>query len=133
MAEGQKVGNASSNPQNVVRREASITNTTANDLGGGRKPRKVEILQITGNDQDSRYAAFTPSDRLSRLGLKFNPSLYSSVYSGEMNVGSLDEVYSQLQGRKPEGYKGHSLSVSDLIKVDGKTYFVDSFGFKVVR
>ena len=100
-----------------------------NALSGGRRERRVEILQIQGDDKESREAIFMPSDRLKR----FNKSLYSPVYSGDMNVGSLDEVYSQLQGRKPDGYKGHSLSVSDLIRVDGKTYFVDDFGFRKVR
>ena len=33
-------------------------------------------------------------------------------------------------GKKPENYKGHSLSVSDLIELNGEMYYVDGFGFK---
>ena len=32
-------------------------------------------------------------------------------------------------GQKPESYKGHSLSVSDIVVLDGVNYYVDSFGF----
>lgn len=110
-----------------------ITNDFANALSGGRRARQVEILQIRGRDAESHNAKFMSTRQMRSYGIKFNPSLYSTVYSGEMNVGSLDEVYSQLQGRKPDGYNGHSLSVSDLVRTDGNTYFVDSVGFKKVR
>ena len=110
-----------------------ITNNPANALSGGRRMRQVEILQIRGRDEQSRNAKFMSTRQMRSLGIDFNPSLYSTVYSGEMNVGSLDDVYSQLQGRKPEGYSGHSLSTSDLIRTGGETYFVDDFGFKKVK
>lgn len=110
-----------------------VTNNPANALSGGRRARQVEILQIQGRDEQSRNAKFMSSRQMRKYGIDFNPSLYSTVYSGEMNVGSLDDVYSQLQGRKPDGYSGHSLSVSDLIRTGGKTYFVDDYGFKKVK
>lgn len=104
----------------------------SNALSGGVRPRRVEILQITGRDQESRNAKFMGTSSMHNLGIEYNPSLYSSVYKGDMTVGSLDDVYRKLQGTKPEGYTGHSLSVSDLVKVDGSTYFVDEFGFKKI-
>ena len=110
-----------------------ITNNPANALSGGRRVRNVEIMQIRGTDAESRNAMFASARDLRRRGQEFNPSLYSSVYSGNMNVGSLEDVYSQLQGRKPEGYTGRSLSTSDLVKVDGKVYYVDEYGFKKVK
>lgn len=33
-------------------------------------------------------------------------------------------------GEKPDSYKGHSLSVSDIVEFDGVMYYVDGFGFK---
>jgi len=33
-------------------------------------------------------------------------------------------------GEKPNSYKGHSLSVSDIVELDGVMYYVDGFGFK---
>lgn len=117
----------------VVKIKGGITNQTANALSGGLRARRVEILQIRGRDAESRNAKFASTREMRSFGIEFNPSLYSSVYNGEMNVGTLDDVYAQLQGVKPTGYKGHSLSVSDLVRVDGQTYFVDSFGFKKVK
>ena len=43
----------------------------------------------------------------------------------------LDYVFTIFNiGKKPENYKGHSLSVSDIIELDGIMYYVDGFGFK---
>ena len=58
---------------------------------------------------------------------------YRTVFSGEMPVSNLEAIYMLLNTSCPEGYTGHSLSVSDIIVVDGTTYFVDSFGFKVIH
>lgn len=57
---------------------------------------------------------------------------YKTVFSGELPVSNLEAIYMLLNTSRPDGYEGHSLSVSDIIVVDGKTYFVDSFGFKPI-
>lgn len=41
----------------------------------------------------------------------------------------LNGVYRVFNIAIPKGYKGHNLSVSDIIEVDGVRYYVDSFGF----
>lgn len=49
----------------------------------------------------------------------------------------LGEIYEYFNIRRPADFKGHSLSVSDIIVLEsGKEkgiYFVDSFGFKKVE
>jgi hypothetical protein len=50
-----------------------------------------------------------------------------------MDVEDAEDVFMALQGKKPEGYKGHSLSVSDIVKMDGKLLFCDSWGFTKVE
>lgn len=60
---------------------------------------------------------------------------YKKVYEGEIDAdeddnSALEKVFSQFQGSKPNGYNGRSVSVSDMITIDGKTYFTDDFGFK---
>jgi hypothetical protein len=64
--------------------------------------------------------------------MDFDPSIYLCVFEGLLAVNDLEEVYMALQGTKPQGYKGHSLSVSDLVEIDGKIYYCDSYGFKDV-
>lgn len=44
----------------------------------------------------------------------------------------LDEIYARFNGEHPKNFKGHSLSVSDIIVLDGNMYYVDKFGFKKV-
>ena len=44
----------------------------------------------------------------------------------------LDEIYARFNGEHPKNYKGRSLSVSDIIVLDGNMYYVDKFGFKKV-
>ena len=49
-----------------------------------------------------------------------------------MNCSDLEEVYTQFNLDPPEGFSGHSMSVSDVV-VEGKTaFFCDSIGFRPV-
>lgn len=91
--------------------------------------KKVTILQINDNVENANYKLFTPLVRLERLGLQFNKNDYKVVYNGEMDVEDVEDVYMRLQFTKPNGYKGHSLSVSDIVYMDGKYMFCDSYGF----
>lgn len=69
----------------------------------------------------------------------FTFSNYKEVYAGTTEVDETDEnePYMALEelfhilnvGAKPKGYKGHSLSVSDIVELDGVLYYVDSFGW----
>lgn len=59
---------------------------------------------------------------------------YKTVYSTHLNLNSNDmvaceELYSLFNTNTPENYKARSLSVSDIIVLDGKEYFIDSVGF----
>lgn len=45
---------------------------------------------------------------------------------------SLDDVYYRFNVDHPVGYTGHSLSVSDVVELDGKQYYCDSFGWKEI-
>lgn len=98
--------------------------------------KQVRILQIpTPRDDSNReifLKKFASLSMLKRMGMEFNPNIYTEVYCGEMEVKDAEDVYMRLQWVKPNGYKGHSLSVSDLVQMDGKTYFCDSVGFKDV-
>ena len=91
--------------------------------------KEVTILQINDNVENAHYKMFTPLERLERLGLQFDKNDYKVVFKGTMDVEDVEDVYMRLQWTKPNGYRGHSLSVSDIVYMDGKYMFCDSFGF----
>lgn len=45
----------------------------------------------------------------------------------------LEHIYSVFNIHKPRGFEGHSLSVSDVVTLDGAAYYVDSYGFKKIE
>ena len=64
-------------------------------------------------------------------------SNYKEVYSGEIDG---DDVYAVLEALFtkfniywPEDFHGHSMSVSDIVKIDNKYYYCDSIGWKEVE
>ena len=86
--------------------------------------KQVRILQIKDDTMEGVARMFAPLSRLERMGLEFDPKYYTEVYNGQMNVTNAEQVFVLLQmPNKPKGYKGHSLSVSDLVQMDGKTLF----------
>lgn len=96
---------------------------------------KITVLQLKGSDELHHYL-FSRLSLLEKLGLKVELKNYKSVYTdvreipSDDNIDFLEALYSEFQGVKPKGYKGHSLSVSDIIQIDETYYYCDSFGFK---
>ena len=93
--------------------------------------REYEILQL---NQDSREYLFMNTKELREMGVSPSASSYNTVYKGALEPGmTLDELFDKFNVDRPEDFKGHSLSVSDVIVVNderGKTaWFVDSMGF----
>ena len=80
---------------------------------------------------------FEDMEQLKRDGVQLNHDDYEVVYEGEVGEfrgnATLEALYTQFNTDHPEDFRGHSLSVSDVIviSVDGKdtAYFCDSFGF----
>ena len=95
--------------------------------------KQIEIYQIDcKKGENAHYKLFTSMRMLQSMGLQFSKNDYKVVYSGQMDVEDVEDVYMRLQFVKPNGYKGHSLSVSDVVFMDGKALFCDSYGFKDV-
>lgn len=62
--------------------------------------------------------------------------IYDKVFEGEVECGTLEEVYQMFNIGQPDGYRGRSLSVSDVVEVVGEEkstfHFCDSIGFREV-
>jgi len=80
---------------------------------------------------------FEDMEQLKKDGVQLNHDDYELVYEGEVGefrgTATLEALYTQFNTDHPEDFRGHSLSVSDVIVIsaDGKdtAYFCDSFGF----
>ena len=108
-------------------------------MRAGQPTKKFKVFQISDSAKNARNYTFTGLDMLQHLNLKVERANYKQVYDGEIAVlcndtnAVLETIYAKLQGSKPEGYTGHSLSVSDLVLMDGKYYFCDDFGFAQIN
>ena len=95
---------------------------------------------------EMRQFQFAGTESLKRRGIikdnldAIKPENYNLVYVGELfelqgrtQSATLEAVYEKFNIDHPADYKGHSLSVSDIVVLheDGKNsaHFVDSFGF----
>ena len=94
------------------------------------------IFQIKGGDE-TRDLRFEPYDRLTATGHRVDPKNYALVYSVELTPGtSLEDIYTRFNIDHPKDFKGHSLSVSDVVVLhqngQDTAHYVDSFGYKEV-
>ena len=124
------------NPREVIQRVKSALEL--------RKERfKFEIYQIPSEIEEVRSFRFASMQDLETFGLQVNRTNYEKVVSGvtkkfalasEKEKSLLQRIFMKFNENLPEGYMGHSMSVSDVIVVineDGEktAYFVDSAGF----
>ena len=114
------------------------------------------IYQIKGGDE-TRDFRFEPYDRLTATGHRVDAKNYSLVYSAELQAAgnsidrgnyeliftapltpgmSLEDIYTRFNIDHPKDFKGHSLSVSDVVVLhqngQDTAHYVDSFGYKKV-
>ena len=100
------------------------------------------ILQLRHTD-DTLYERFESYASLQRQGKEPDVDHYEVVYHGdlpktpdtpEVVMAQLEAFYVQFNTAHPEDFRGHSLSVSDIValKVGGvvSCHYVDSIGFK---
>ena len=100
--------------------------------------KQFTIFQINENVENSRYLSYCGLRSLKNLGLKFDIKNYEEVYTGNIIEGSpnminvLDDIFRQFNINHPKDFKGHSLSVSDVVYIDGHYWFCDSYGWEDV-
>ena len=67
----------------------------------------------------------------------FDIKEYNKVYDGEIESDKhdmiiLDMLFEEFNLRHPSDFKGHSMSVSDVVVLDGTMYFCDGMGWRKV-
>lgn len=98
---------------------------------------KVSVYQIVP-ELDQKGILFQDLARVKEAGGGRIPSeIYECIYSGELPVTNPEQVFVKCNCEHPEGYKGHSMSVSDVVEFqyetgESKFFFCDSWGFPEV-
>ena len=94
------------------------------------------IYQLKRGDE-TRDLRFEPYDRLTATGHAVDPANYDLIYSAPLAPGtSLEAIFTRFNIDHPKDFKGHSLSVSDVVVLhqngQDAAHFVDSVGFRQV-
>lgn len=94
------------------------------------------IYQLKRGDE-TRDFRFIPYDRLQAAGLAVDPANYDLVYTAPLAPDmSLDDIFTRFNIDHPADFKGHSLSVSDVVVLhqteQDTAHYVDSIGYQQV-
>lgn len=93
-------------------------------------------LKSDGELRDIRFESLNWVESVGRSVMREN---YDLIYTSQLTAKGLtseklDKLYYQFNNDHPEGYKGHSLSVSDVVALKQKgtvtCHYVDRFGFQ---
>lgn len=122
--------------ENEANREAQLLYGSSDKFG---------IFQLK-HDPELDHLRFTGTESLKRMGITkdnvdaIKSENYELIYVGELSElqqqsqgATLEAIYEKFNIDHPADYKGHSLSVSDIVVLhqdgDNTAHFVDSFGF----
>lgn len=94
------------------------------------------IYQLRNEDSTRDYR-FEPYDRLQAADLTVDKANYTEVYAAPLTAGTtLEDIYRTFNVDYPANFKGHSLSVSDVVVLhqngQDTAHYCDSVGFQQV-
>ncbi len=100
---------------------------------------RMRLYQIN-MDRDEKGLAFMNYEFVKRRthSNRIDRKIYDCVFDGVVDCKSLESVFALFNFRYPEGYRGRSLSLSDVVEVlesdhmPKGLYYCDSVGFKEV-
>ena len=94
---------------------------------------KYTILQLDTHNPDvvKGRKLFESWDMLNKTS-GFNMHQYKKVYEGEVQeekniLHTLESIFEKFNLHHPSDFYGHSLSVSDVVVLDGVSYYCDSY------
>ncbi len=106
---------------------------------------KIKIYQIN-SDRDTLRVKFTGMHKTQKIQQSsghsslIDPTLYDEVFSGEVDCKTLEDVYTLFNINHPPFFRGHSLSISDIVQITENknnylhgAFFCDSFGFESIN
>ena len=102
-------------------------------------PQEKDTFSIYQLKRDDKTVdlRFEPYDRLTAAGHTVDMANYDRIYTADLAPGtSLEDIYTRFNVDHPKDFKGHSLSVSDVVVLhqngQDTAHYVDSIGYKEV-
>ena len=82
--------------------------------------------------RDYGFCGFEDAEKINGKG-SVRLDNYDLIYEFDMMNSfdpRLDDVYEMFQDNRPSDFKGHSMSVSDVLRVGNDYYYCDDIGWK---
>ena len=126
--------------QAEIAQEAAAAGMTVEEYAaaGFEAPQQdsFSIYQLRNEDSTRDYR-FEPYDRLQAAGRTVDKANYTEVYAAPLTAGTtLEDIYRTFNVDYPADFKGHSLSVSDVVVLhqngQDTAHYCDSVGFQQV-
>ncbi len=136
--ETEKEAEQAADVQNDVSKEEPVDVTTQEEvITPESQAPSYEIYQIDP-EGPLKDAEFMDHDYMEKTGAVLTMSSYVCVYKAQLQPGeTLDSLYEKFNIDHPDDFKGHSLSVSDVVvmkdKNQEKAFFVDSTCFHEIE
>ncbi len=94
---------------------------------------KVKIYQVN-TQRDKNKVKFLGLDQIGKYQgtEKVDAALYDEVFSGDVACKNPEDVYALFNTDIPPLHRGHSLSVSDVVKTDAGCFYCDRVGFRQI-
>lgn len=94
---------------------------------------RINVFQIVP-DRDIKRVKFVGLEELEKYqGSKtVDASLYDEVFDGDIDRTTLEGIYECFNTSCPPLHRGHSMSVSDIVKTEDGFFYCDRYGFKKV-
>ena len=136
----QSLQNYKAQVQAEIAQEAAAAGMTVEEYAaaGFEAPQQdsFSIYQLRNEDSTRDYH-FEPYDRLQTAGLTVDKANYTEVYAAPLTAGTtLEDIYRTFNVDYPADFKGHSLSVSDVVVLhqngQDTAHYCDSVGFQQV-
>lgn len=94
---------------------------------------KIKVYQINP-ELDQHSTLFRSYDGAMKSAGRIDPSIYKTIFDGNVDAKDLEDVFAVLNFSQPVGYNGHFLSVSDIVEMEGGgCFYCDSFGFQELQ
>ena len=97
--------------------------------------KNVRIWQLkTDSDLELRFRGY---DEVLNVSGEPSKNNYDVVFDGELETNDLESIYTKFNLNHPSDFKGHSLSISDVVELydesSSEFHYVDQFGFKAIE
>ena len=91
----------------------------------------ISIYQVQ-SERDQQGIRCMPLSYLKAHDKVVDPQIYDRVFQGEVEGDTLEDIYALFNMEEHPLLHGHSMSVSDIVVMEGRAYYCDAVGFEEV-